>query len=57
VGLENINTGKLTHVNNYVVNPGQETDGAASQQVTISVILGGSDPTNPTVTIKPSQLG
>jgi hypothetical protein len=51
VALEDINTEKQYQVQSLAIIPGQETDGATSQQGEIDVTLGG-DPTNPTVTIK-----
>jgi hypothetical protein len=51
VALEDINTEKQYQIQSLVVIPGQETDGATSQQGEIDVTLGG-DPTNPTVTVK-----
>jgi hypothetical protein len=53
VALENINTGKLTHVTNQVVNPGQETEGAHDVVGTVTVVLGGNA-SNPTVAIEPT---
>jgi len=52
IALENLDTGKFNDVFTRVMSPGQETDGAYTVQATITILLGGSDPSNPTVGFK-----
>jgi hypothetical protein len=50
VALQNIQTGKLTHVVTESVSPGQETEGAQTRVATVSITLSGGV-NNPTVKI------